>query len=99
VLDRIGVLPIFLPGAAHQSLGKTIDSQGMTKMIDLQLVRMQTHRNNIARYQRLLETHLTDYERQFIERRLVEEQSNLNGLSAKIFAAPFNRAAVAHQAF
>jgi hypothetical protein len=33
---------------------------------------LRTHRNNIARYRRLLQTKLTDLERQFIERRLSE---------------------------
>ena len=38
-------------------------------MIDEQLARLRTHRNNIARYRRLLKTKLTDIERQFIGRR------------------------------
>ena len=41
-----------------------------------------THRNNIARYRGLLKTNLTDLERQFIERRLSEEQSEFELLSA-----------------
>ena len=45
-------------------------------------VRLRTHRNNIARYRRLLKTNLTDLERQFIERRLSEEQSEFELLSA-----------------
>ena len=32
---------------------------------------------NIGRYQRLLRTHLTDLEREFVERRLVEERQAL----------------------
>jgi hypothetical protein len=44
-------------------------------MVDERLARLRTHRNNIARYRRLLKTNLTDHERQFIERRLSEEQS------------------------
>jgi hypothetical protein len=47
-------------------------------MIDQQLARVRTHRNNIQRYRNLLQTDLTELERQFVERRLVEEQSNLD---------------------
>jgi hypothetical protein len=44
-------------------------------MLDERFVRLRTHRDNIARYQGILKTDLTDLERQFIERRLSEEQS------------------------
>jgi hypothetical protein len=36
---------------------------------------LQTHRNNIRRYCRLLNTELTELERQFIKKRLSEERS------------------------
>jgi hypothetical protein len=36
-------------------------------MIDEQLARLRTHRDSIGRYRRLLQTKLTDLERQFIE--------------------------------
>lgn len=39
------------------------------------------HRANIDRYRRLLAGHLTDHERQFIERRLGEEQEALRKAS------------------
>ena len=39
------------------------------------------HRANIDRYRRLLQTHLTDDERQFVERRIAEEQQDLQRLS------------------
>jgi len=35
------------------------------------------HRENIARYQRILGTYLTAEERRFVERRLAEEQAAL----------------------
>jgi hypothetical protein len=54
----------------------------MTMILDERFVRLRTHRNNIARYQRLLKTNLADFERQFIERRLSEEQSKFEVLSA-----------------
>jgi hypothetical protein len=49
-------------------------------MIDQQSARLRTHRNNIQRYRNLLQTNLTELERQFVERRLIEEQSNLDSL-------------------
>jgi hypothetical protein len=54
-------------------------------MVDERLARLRTHRNNIARYRRLLKTTLTYLERQFIERRLSEEQSEFELLSAGTF--------------
>lgn len=44
-------------------------------MIDDHLA--QAHRNNIQRYHFSLQTTLTDFERQHVERRLSEEQSKL----------------------
>lgn len=49
-------------------------------MIDDPLAR--AHRNNIQRYRFLLQTNLTEFERQFVERRLVEEQSKLEVLTS-----------------
>ena len=49
-------------------------------MIDQQAARVRTHRNNIERYRNLLQTNLTEVERQFVERRLIEEQSHLDSL-------------------
>ena len=43
-------------------------------MIEESFVRLRTHRNNVHRYRQLLKTMLTDAERQFIERRLSEEE-------------------------
>jgi hypothetical protein len=37
----------------------------------------QAHRNNIKRYERLLDTNLTDIERNFIDVRLSEERAAL----------------------
>lgn len=49
-------------------------------MIDDHLA--QAHRNNIQRYHFSLQTTLTDFERQYVERRLSEEQSKLDMLTA-----------------
>jgi hypothetical protein len=50
-------------------------------MIDQQLARLRAHRTNIQRYRNLLQTSLTDLERQFVQNRLTEEQSNLESLA------------------
>lgn len=41
------------------------------------------HRQNLARYRKLLDTHLTAEERGFVERRVAEEQAALKRLSGK----------------
>lgn len=41
-------------------------------------------RANIGKYERLLKTFLTDEERQFVKRRLVEEQASLQQLGGNI---------------
>lgn len=58
-------------------------------MIDQHLARLRTHRNNISRYRRLLKTLLTDYEREFIERRLAEEQSAFRAVAGDTFPLTF----------
>jgi hypothetical protein len=64
--------------------GKPLPS-GVTKMLDSELARIRAHRNNIHRYRRLLRTKLSELERQFIEKRLAEEQSSLDALAADTF--------------
>lgn len=44
---------------------------------DLDRAIQAVHRANVDRYRRLLATHLTGHERQFIERRMAEEQEAL----------------------
>ncbi len=58
-------------------------------MLDENLARIRAHRNNIHRYRRLLKTRLSQLERHFIERRLAEEQSALDGLTAATFPVGF----------
>ena len=69
-------------------------------MTDEQLARLRTHRNNIARYCRLLETQLTDHERKFIERRVSEERLAFERLLAGTFpfALDLPDAPLAHHA-
>lgn len=58
-------------------------------MIDDKLARIRSTVNNIRRYRRLLETQLTETERQFIERRLSEERAALQNLQAETFPVTF----------
>lgn len=67
----------------------------MITMIDEKLALLRTHRNNISRYCRLLETKLTDHERQFIERRLSEERSAMDELAVATFPLAFRMPAEA----
>ena len=62
-------------------------------MIDENLARLRAHHNNISRYRRLLKTQLTDCERQFIERRLFEEQSAMETVAATPFPPAFRKPA------
>ncbi|XIA65532.1 hypothetical protein ACFIOY_04280 [Bradyrhizobium sp. TZ2] len=61
-------------------------------MIDEKLARLRTHRNSIDRYRRLLKTRLTELERQYIEKRLSEEQLALEKLAASTFPLTFQTA-------
>jgi len=43
--------------------------------MDERIARLRTHQKNIDRYQNLLKTKLTEFERQYLEKRLFEERS------------------------
>jgi|GraSoiStandDraft_4_1057263.scaffolds.fasta_scaffold3082132_1 hypothetical protein len=58
-------------------------------MMDQQLARLLAHRSNIQRYRNLLQTSLTEHERQFVERRLTEERSNLESVTASLRSMTF----------
>ena len=45
-------------------------------------VRLQAHRQNIARYRSLFRTELTEVERGFIDRRIAEEETEVRRLNA-----------------
>ena len=49
-------------------------------MPEVDIALIKAHCNNIHRYHRLLETRLTDVERQYIQIRLSEEQSALQSV-------------------
>ena len=57
-------------------------------MIDENFARLRTHRGNIQRYRHLLETSLTDFEHEFVSKRLAEELSALEMLSAAMPTRP-----------
>lgn len=59
-------------------------------MLDEDLARIRTHRNNIQRYRRLSKTKLSDLERQFIERRTSEELAALEALISSNFPVTFS---------
>jgi hypothetical protein len=59
-------------------------------MLDQDFARIRAHRNNLSRYRRLLKTRLSDVERQFIERRLAEEQTALEALTGDAIPAAFS---------
>jgi hypothetical protein len=50
-------------------------------MIDENWAHLHARRNNVRRYRRLLQTELTELERQYIERRLNEEKSAMESLT------------------
>ncbi|MHB0790248.1 hypothetical protein [Bradyrhizobium sp. 5.13L] len=58
-------------------------------MMEDNLARMRTHRNAIQRHRRLLKTKLSEHDRQYIWRRLSEEESALESLLASIFPMVF----------
>jgi hypothetical protein len=59
-------------------------------MFDENLARIRTHRNNIHRYRGLLRTKLSDLERDFIEKRMAEEQTALDALVVENFPVAFS---------
>ena len=48
---------------------------------DLRTAKVRAHRDNVRRYKRILASGLTDLERQFVTRRLAEEQSAIRVLA------------------
>ncbi|MDN3279417.1 hypothetical protein QWJ07_34480 [Frankia sp. RB7] len=58
--------------------------------IDEKLARLRAHRNNVHRYRRMLSTRLSDLEREFLSKRLSEEQIAIHELSATTFPISLN---------
>jgi hypothetical protein len=57
-------------------------------MMDDRTNRIRNHRRNIQRYGRLLATQLTDLERQYLHKRIAEEQAELERLALQEGPAP-----------
>lgn len=57
--------------------------------VDEELGLLRGHRSNISRYQRLLKTELTEFERRFIERRVSEERSAIEKVAVSAFPLTF----------
>ena len=55
----------------------------VTMMTDFRTAKILSHRRNIQRYGRLLATELTELERQYLHRRIAEEQAELDRLQNK----------------
>ena len=58
-------------------------------IIEEKFARLRTYRNNINRYHWLLKTELSALERQFIERRLNEEESAMESLATSTITLTF----------
>jgi len=64
-------------------MGCAANISGGTAVPDNEItVRLQAHRQNIARYRSLLQTELTEIERAFTVRRIAEEERAVRRLSA-----------------
>ena len=60
-------------------------------MVDERLARLRTHRSNILRYRKLLNTKLLEHERLYILKRLSEGQSAIEGLASPSLQKAFSR--------
>ena len=56
----------------------------VTKMTDHVTAKIMGHRRNILRYSRLLATHLTDLEREYIHKQIAVEQSKIENLELQV---------------
>jgi hypothetical protein len=63
---------------------------GSRMIIDEKMAGMRARRNNIRRYRRLLQTNLSDVERQYVDRRLAEERTALENLADATVPIVFN---------
>jgi hypothetical protein len=58
------------------------------KMTDHVTAKIIGHRRNILRYSRLLATHLTDLEREYIHKQIAVEQSKIENLELQVKIVP-----------
>jgi hypothetical protein len=57
-------------------------------MIDFRNAKILSHRRNIRRYVTLLATELTELEREYLHKQIVEERDELERLQYNIYARP-----------
>src|ERR1700754_5071150 len=77
------------PNGARRPEAQTLRPSRGTTMFEQNLARIRTHRNNIHRYRRLLQTELSDLERDFIDRRMAGEQAARGARVAATFPVTF----------
>ena len=53
-------------------------------MTDLEIIKINAHRSNLDRYYKLLQTDLSETERLYVTRRIVEERATLNRLCHEV---------------
>jgi hypothetical protein len=68
--------------ASHASFSVIFKCLLEYKMFEENLALLRTHHKNVQRYRQLLGTSLTDFEREYIGKRLLEEQLAIETLSA-----------------
>lgn len=61
-------------------------------MLEETSARLRTHHKNLQRYRQLLDTGLTDVEREYISKRLSEEEAAIEALSAKMLTVAASEA-------
>jgi hypothetical protein len=84
-----GILPAASRCGSGRPSGALPLEAEVTKMFDENLARIRAHRNNIHRYRGLLRTNLSDLEREFIEKRMADEQTALDALVTETFPVAF----------
>ena len=62
----------------------TFAEEAATTMIDMRAKKILGHQRNIQRYCRLLATELTDLERQYLHKRIAEENAALDRLTMQM---------------
>ena len=58
-------------------------------MFEANLVRIRTHHNKIHRFRDLLRTELSDFDREFIKKRMADEQTALGAIMTNAFPVTF----------
>ena len=78
---HVRTVPVLVKRSKHLK-AQPLKQRGSEMMLDERLARLRAHRNNIHRYRRLLQTNLTELERNYVDSRLKEEETLFKQLSA-----------------